>query len=147
MNTIQRIEAWGDTHQTKWLAFFRVILGLIIFLKGVYFIQNTDALHEMVANSAVEIYATGLTHYVALAHLMGGILIALGLITRIAIVFQLPILLGAIIFVNAQQGFYSVQSQTEFVLSIIVLALLLFYFVFGSGKFSVDEFMRKHEHT
>jgi uncharacterized membrane protein YphA (DoxX/SURF4 family) len=147
MNAIQRIETWGDTHQTKWLAFFRVMLGLIIFLKGLYFIQNTDALHRMVANSAVEIYATGLTHYVALAHLMGGLLIAMGLITRAAILFQIPILLGAIIFVNAQSGFYSVQTQTEFILSIIVLFGLLFFFVFGSGRFSVDEFMRKHEHT
>jgi len=145
MNSIQKIETWGDTHQTKWLAILRIILGLIIFFKGVAFIQNTDAIDAMIANSAVSIYAVFLAHYVALAHLVGGFLIVIGLLTRLAIVFQLPILLGAIIFVNAEKGFFSMPSEMG--LSIIVLALLLFFLVFGSGKFSVDEFMRTHEHT
>ncbi len=145
MNVFQKIETWGDTHQSKWLAFFRIILGLIIFFKGLFFLQNTDAINEMIANSAVSIYAVALTHIVALAHLMGGFLITIGLVTRIACLFQVPILLGAIFFVNAQKGFFSIHSELG--LSILVLALLLFFVVFGSGKISVDEFMRTHEHT
>lgn len=145
MNVFQKIETWGDTHQSKWLAFFRIILGLIIFFKGLFFLQNTEALNEMITNSAVSIYAVALTHIVALAHLMGGILIMIGLVTRIACLFQLPILLGAIFFVNAQKGFYSIHSELGF--SILILALLVFFVVFGSGKISVDEFMRTHEHT
>jgi putative oxidoreductase len=145
MNIVHKIENWGDTHQSKWLSVIRIILGVIIFFKGLFFIQNTEALDAMIANSKVSIYAVALTHYVALAHLMGGILIILGLITRVAILFQIPILLGAIIFVNAQKGFYSIQSELSF--SILVLALLLFILVFGSGKFSLDNFMRTHEHT
>jgi uncharacterized membrane protein YphA (DoxX/SURF4 family) len=145
MNVVQKIETWGDTHQSKWLAFFRVILGLIIFFKGLYYVQNTDAMNAMIANSAVAIYAVFLAHYVALAHLVGGFLIAIGLITRIAIVFQVPVLLGAIVFVHANHGFF--YNQSELGLSIIVLAMLIFFLVFGSGKISVDEFMRTHEHT
>lgn len=146
MNTFQKIESWGDTHQSKWLALLRMILGLIIFFKGLFFIQNTDAINAMIANSAVSVYAVFLAHYVALAHLMGGVLIIIGLITRLAILAQIPILLGAIIFVNAQKGFYSIHDS-ELGLSIIVLVLLLFFLVFGSGKISVDEFMKTHEHT
>jgi putative oxidoreductase len=145
MNVVQKIETWGDTHQMKWLAFFRIILGLLILYKGIYFVQNTDTIHAMLANSAVPIYSVFLAHYVAMAHIFGGILITIGLITRIAIVFQIPILIGAIIFVHSTRGFF--YNQAELGLSIIVLAMLLFFFVFGSGKFSVDEFMRKHEHT
>ena len=145
MNLVQKVETWGDTHQTKWLAFFRIVLGLIIFFKGLFFIQNTDAIQQMIANSAVSIYAIFLAHYVALAHLVGGVLIVIGLITRIAILFQIPILIGAILFVNAERGFYSIQSELGF--SILVLVMLLFFLVFGSGKISVDEFMRTHEHT
>lgn len=145
MTTLQKIETWGDTHQTKWLALLRIILGLIIFFKGLFFIQNTDAISTMMANSAVSIYALFLAHYVALAHLVGGFLIVIGLITRVAILFQLPVLIGAIVFVNADKGFFSMQSELG--LSLLVLALLLFFLVFGSGKFSVDEFMRTHEHT
>jgi len=145
MNVIQKVETWGDTHQTKWLAFFRIILGLVIFLKGVYFIQNTDAINAMLANSAVSIYSVFLAHCVALAHLMGGVLIAIGLITRMAVIFQIPILIGAIVFVHASQGFF--YNQAELGLSIIVLTMLIFFLVFGSGKISVDAFMRTHEHT
>src|SRR6188474_103345 len=123
MNLVHKIENWGDTHQSKWLSVLRIIVGCIIFFKGLFFIQNTEALNAMIANSKVSIYAVALTHYVALVHLMGGILIILGLITRIAILFQIPILLGAIIFVNAEKGFYSIHSELGY--SILVLALLL----------------------
>src|SRR5262245_64895692 len=102
MNPFIKIEKWGDAHQSKWLSILRIIVGCIIFFKGLFFIQNTDALHAMIANSKVSIYAVALAHYVALAHLVGGILIVLGLLTRLAILFQIPILVGAIIFVNAQ---------------------------------------------
>jgi putative oxidoreductase len=145
MNSIQKIETWGDTHQTKWFAVLRIILGLIIFLKGLFFLQNSDAIFNMIAHSSVSIYAIFLAHYVALAHLVGGFLIMIGLITRLAILFQLPVLIGAIIFVNADKGFFTIHSELG--LSILVLALLIFFLVFGSGKFSADEFMRTHEHT
>lgn len=147
MNVLNQLETWGDTHQSKWLSILRIILGCIIFFKGLFFIQNTDALNAMIANSKVSIYSVALAHYVALAHLVGGILIVLGLITRLAILFQLPILIGAIIFINSEKGFFSIHPNSELGLSVLVLALLLFFAVFGSGKFSVDEFMRTHEHT
>ena len=145
MNYIYRIENWVDNHQVKWLAALRVVLGLIIFLKGLFFIMNTDALLSMISNSAFDLYAVMLVHLVASAHLIGGILIMIGLITRIAVLFQLPILIGAIIFVNSKTGFFSIHS--ELTLSILVLALLLFFQVFGSGKFSVDDWMKKNKNS
>ncbi len=145
MNVFKRVEAWGDAHQSKWLAVIRVLLGLIIFFKGLAFIQNTDALHEMLANSRFTLYSLFFAHWVALAHLVGGFLIIIGLITRGAVLVQIPILLGAIVFVNSSTGFYSINSELSF--SILILGLLLFFLVFGSGKFSVDEFMRTHVNT
>jgi putative oxidoreductase len=145
MNTIQKIETWGDVHQLNWLPILRIILGLIIFIKGIFFIQNTDAIYNMIAHSAVSIYAVFLTHYVALAHIMGGFLIMIGLVTRLAVLFQIPILVGAILFINADKGFFTIHSELG--LSIFVLALLVFFLIFGSGKFSADSFMRTHEHT
>lgn len=145
MNIIQKVEAWGDAHQSKWFSVIRVLLGLIILIKGVSFIQNTTAISEMIANSAVSFYAVALAHIVALSHLMGGILIILGLLTRVAVLFQIPILLGAVIFINAQRGFFSMESELG--ISLLVLALLFFFWVYGSGSYSVDEFMRKHKNT
>lgn len=145
MNLIQKIEAWGDTHQTKWFSLIRVLLGMIILFKGINFIQNTDAISEMISKSAVSLYAVGLAHLVALAHLMGGILIIIGLLTRVAVLFQIPILIGAVLFINAQRGFFSMESELG--LSLLVLGLLFFFLIFGSGAYSADEFMRKHKNT
>lgn len=145
MNYIQKIESWGDAHQSKWFSLIRILLGMIILFKGINFIQDTNALSAMIANSAVSFYAITLAHLVALAHLMGGILITLGLLTRVAVLFQIPILLGAIMFINAEKGFFSMESELG--ISILVLVLLLFFLVYGSGTYSVDLFMKKHKNT
>ncbi|MBI3501457.1 MAG: hypothetical protein HY063_06650 [Bacteroidetes bacterium] len=71
-----------------------------------------------------------------------GILIALGLITRWAIVFQIPILIGAVILNGKESGMFDFYSQFWF--SILVVALLLVFLVYGSGPFSADEHLRKH---
>ena len=145
MSAIQKIEDWGDRHHPKWIDALRLVLGLTIFLKGVEFVGNTDSLMQIMQNGKFPWVSLGLAHYVGLAHLMGGMLIMLGLITRVAILFQLPILIGAVVFVNSQHGFYSENSELGF--SLMVLFLLLFFLVEGSGSVSVDEFMRKHEHV
>lgn len=143
--TIARIERWNETHQSKLFAFLRIALGLIILFKGLYFIQNTEELNRILENSRLEFGSFLLAHYVAMSHLLGGILIAIGLITRIAIIFQLPILLGAIIFVSAERSMFAVES--ELALSILVFILLVFFLFYGSGPLSVDNFMRKHKNV
>ncbi len=144
MNTITKIEHWADSHHPRWIDFLRIILGLFIFYKGVLFISDTDALLALMKNADLQFVNLGLAHIVAFAHLVGGILIAMGLVTRFAIAFQIPILLGAVLFVNINQGFLSASNNLEFELSLLVLILLLVFLIYGSGKFSVDHWMKKH---
>lgn len=143
MNTVEKIEAWGDRHHPKWLDILRMILGIVLLARGYYFVTNTDGLKELIANSRFGQVSFLLEHYVVFAHLIGGFLIAVGLITRIAVLVQLPILIGAVLFVNGKSGFFSTNS-TDLWLSIIILFLLVFFLVEGSGPWSVDEYMRKH---
>ncbi|MFD2247817.1 DoxX family protein [Pontibacter ruber] len=138
---MHRVERWADTHHPIWIDFIRIALGVYIFAKGIMFIQDTQALQHIMRNSQFEWVSFGMAHYVAFAHLVGGLLIAMGLLTRVAILFQLPILIGAVFFINPQRGFYS--ENTELWSSIIVLILLLFFLVWGSGRFSVDRLIRK----
>ncbi|MFD2515428.1 DoxX family protein [Pontibacter locisalis] len=138
---MHRVERWADTHHPMWLDFLRVGLGIFLMVKGFMFVQDTEALFSIMRKSQFPWVSMGLAHYVAFAHLVGGFLIALGLITRVAILFQLPILLGAVFFINPERGFYS--ENTELWASIIVLVLLVFFLIFGSGKFSVDRLIRK----
>ncbi len=139
-NDMHRVESWADKHHPLWIDFLRIGLGLFIFVKGILFIQDTEALQSIMDKSLFPWVSFSMAHYVAFAHLAGGILIALGLVTRTAILFQLPILIGAVFFINPQRGFYS--ENTELWSSVIVLALLIFFLVFGSGRFSIDRSIR-----
>jgi putative oxidoreductase len=144
MNAITKIEHWADSHHPQWIDFVRILLGLFILYKGILFISDTGALLSMMKSVDLQFVNLGLAHYVAFSHLVGGILIAMGLLTRIAILFQIPILLGAVFLVNIQNGLIAVSNNLEFEFSVIVLILLIVFLIFGSGKFSVDNWMKRH---
>jgi putative oxidoreductase len=144
MNAITKIEHWADSHHPQWIDFVRTLLGLFILYKGILFISDTGALLSMMKSVNLQFVNLGLAHYVAFSHLVGGILIAMGLLTRIAILFQIPILLGAVFLVNIQNGLIAVSNNLEFEFSVIVLILLIVFLIFGSGKFSVDNWMKRH---
>lgn len=144
MNIIQKAERYGDTHYPLLWASLRVGLGVIILLKGFVFVLDTESLVQMLQNSPFPWASLGLAHYVAFAHLVGGILIILGLKTRVAIVFQIPILLGAVFFVNAPRGFFT--GNTELFFSLFVLILLFVFLVYGSGRHSLDHYMRSEHY-
>lgn len=137
MNMFQKIEVWGEKHHPKWLDLLRILLGIVIFVKGYSYVSDTNELITMMSNSKFPWVSLTLAHYVAFAHLVGGVLITIGLLTRVAILFQLPVLVGAIIFINSQKGFFSGNSELMF--SIIVMFMLCFFLVEGSGPWSVDE--------
>jgi len=141
MNVIQKIEHWGDAHHSKWLGILRIILGLAIFAKGISFISDTSRLQDLITQNNVFGFSSVLIsvaiHLVAFAHLVGGILITLGLVTRFAVVVQMPILICAVFFVNTTRGFSIPNS--EWGLSVAVLLLLILFWIVGSGPLSVDE--------
>jgi uncharacterized membrane protein YphA (DoxX/SURF4 family) len=76
-------------------------------------------------------------HYVASAHIMGGIMIVFGLLTRWALIAQLPILIGALLI-----NFIGEMNGINVLLSAIVLGLSMFYTVYGSGKHSADYYFK-----
>jgi uncharacterized membrane protein YphA (DoxX/SURF4 family) len=142
MNIITNIEKWGNSHRPGWLDVIRIVLGVFITYKGLYFILHMNDL-EM-TTSGINVYFAGiaLAHYIIFAHILGGPLIIFGLFTRIICLIQLPILLGAVIFVNMPRGFLSV-GNTELWVSMVVLACLVVFIVFGAGSFSLDAKRRK----
>jgi putative oxidoreductase len=142
MSVVTNIEKWGNSHRPGWLDVVRIILGVFITYKGLYFITHMNDL-EM-TTSGINRYFAGvaLAHYIVFAHILGGPLIAFGLFTRIMCLIQLPILLGAIIFVNMPDGFLSV-SNGELWASVLVLTGLICFMIFGAGRYSLDAMRRK----
>lgn len=145
MNLVEKVEHWGDAHHAKWLDIVRVILGLLILSKGLLFISETDAQIEWIhRNNSIgfsDMLTLTLVHIIAFAHIGGGIMIAMGLMTRFSVVVQIPILLGAIFFINLTHGFSLLNS--ELWISLIVLLLLALFWVIGSGPYSVDTWMKR----
>jgi putative oxidoreductase len=143
MNLLQRIDHWGETHHPRWIDGIRILLGIFLFWKGVVFIQNIDVLKSVINQSPfITVLSFWLAHYIVFAHLLGGLLITLGLLTRPAVLANLPILIGAIIFVHVPTGLFNVHGETG--LSILVLLLLIVILIEGSGPLSYDGYMRRH---
>lgn len=143
MNLLQRIDRWGETHHPKWIDGLRILLGLVLMWKGIQFVQNIDLLKaRIIEQPFLTVVAFWVAHLIVFAHFVGGLLIALGMITRVAVIANIPILIGAVFFVNSPTHLFSVHS--ELALSILVLFLLLFFLVEGSGKLSVDDYIRRH---
>lgn len=140
MSTINKIEDWGNSHRPGWLDVFRIVLGLFITFKGFQFMFNIDSLESTTSTMNFAFSGAVIAHYVIFAHALGGPLIAFGLFTRFVSLVQLPILIGAVIFVNYSKGVLSMELEV----SIIALIGLIIFIVFGAGKFSLDE-RRRHD--
>jgi putative oxidoreductase len=142
MSVVTNIEKWGNSHRPGWLDVIRIILGVFITYKGLYFITHMNEL-EM-TTSGINMYFAGaaLAHYIIFAHILGGPLIVFGLFTRIVCLIQLPILLGAVVFVNMPAGFLSVANG-ELWASLLVLTGLICFMIFGAGRYSLDAMRRR----
>ncbi|HEY8511052.1 MAG TPA: DoxX family protein [Cyclobacteriaceae bacterium] len=138
MSVISNVEKWGNSHRPGFLDIFRVALGIFITYKGLYFLTNIHDLEMTTAGLNVYFAGAALAHYVVFAHILGGPLIAVGLFTRIVCLIQVPILIGAIVFVNYPEGFLSLGNLMELEISILVLVGLILFMVFGAGRFSLD---------
>ena len=137
MGTIKSLNKWANAHTYYPLDLLRVALGVFLFIKGVNFMGNTAMLLDIIKPLQSVTGEMFVIHYIAPAHFVGGILIAFGLLTRWAIVAQLPILIGAVVI-----NFVGDFSSNNLVLAIVALALSLFFLVYGSGKHSVDKYLR-----
>ena len=114
----------------------RIYLGIGLVIKGIQFIFSPDTLLLLLKTSQVQIFSTFSLFYVPVAHIFGGAMLMLGFLTRLASLIQIPILFGAVFFVNFNKNILIMQQNFEF--SLLVLFLLLIYGIFGAGSLSVD---------
>jgi len=143
MGVISNVESWGNSHRPGFLDIVRIARGAFITYKGLQFITHTGELQNTTAGITTWFAGAVLAHYIIFAHILGGPLIIAGLFTRIVCVLQIPILIGAVIYVNAPRGHLSVGHYMELWLSIVVLVGLVALTVFGAGKYSLDARRRR----
>jgi putative oxidoreductase len=142
MEWTQRIEKWADRHHPKWIDYLRMLLGIILLLKGVTLIINREQVMLNMEMSNIDVFSFLVTsQYVLVFYIAGGLLVAIGLLTRVIVLFQIPILVATIIFIDYHKGLFALNS--DLIYSVLILGLLIFYFIYGSGKISVDNLLNK----
>jgi len=142
MNTLQQIHRWSLAHHPRWLVVLRVAVGLALFFKGIFFLANTSTLEELVKGSLVANRSDWMVIFITWSHLLGGFLLIIGLLTRWAALLNVPILMGAVIFINTQRDSF---GNFELPFAFLVLIGLIFFLVEGGGPISLDNFFSKHE--
>lgn len=137
MDNIKNLNKWANSHTYLPLDLVRMGLGVFLFMKGIYFITNIQYLQDLI--SPIDRIGGGmfLIHYIAPAHMIGGILIFFGLLTRWAIIAQLPILTGAVVV-----NFMGEMHSQNLILAILTLGVCVFFLFYGSGKNSLDYYFK-----
>ncbi|WP_264564611.1 DoxX family protein [Flavobacterium sp. N3904] len=140
MNNVKSLNKWANAHTYLPVDLLRMALGVFLFMKGIYFVSNIQYLVDLI--SPIDKIGGGmfLLHYIAPAHLIGGILIFFGLLTRWAIIAQLPILICAIII-----NFMGNMHHQNLLLAILTLGVCIAFLIYGSGKNSADYFFKMEQ--
>src|SRR6059058_840829 len=89
-------QQWKPTHLSLLLLLARIVLGLILLAKGIFFISHAEQLKELISSSRLPMGVRALAAYTTFAHLFGGVFLIIGLFTRLAAWLQVPVLLGAL---------------------------------------------------
>ena len=143
MSLMHQMNEWSSKHHPKWLVVLRIVLGLCLFFKGFGFIQNSVELTSYFSESSFFQKARVLNTVIPWVHLLGGTMIIAGLFTIFWSLVQIPILFGAIFFVNTKSGVFAGESELMF--PIIILILLIFFFIEGGGPISLDNYFRNYK--
>jgi putative oxidoreductase len=136
---MQRFITWADAHRDEWLDCVRIYLGLALFARGLLLISNTPTgfFVDLMQRSGESWLTSGMMlHYVMIAHFVGGAMLTVGFLTRLAALVQIPILFGAVFFIHRQDGLFALGQSLE--LSALVLFLLILFTIAGAGRLSLD---------
>ena len=140
MGTIKILNKWANAHTYLPIDLIRIALGVFLFIKSISFMGNTEMLMSLF--KPIENMTGGMIiiHFVAPAHFIGSILIATGLLTRWAILVQLPILIGAILI-----NFVGEMNSINLLIALITLLTCVFFLLYGSGKNSLDYYFKMQQ--
>ena len=138
MGKIERCRFWLQEHDDLFLDLVRIYIGAGLFVKAFYLLHHREYLTQVISGSGNSWFApAAVAQYVIIAHMVGGALLTVGLLTRLAAFAQLPILLGAVFYVYLPQ-MATVEPRQNLEYSALVAFLLFFLGVFGAGRWSVD---------
>ncbi len=138
-----KISAWGARYPF-FFVILRIMLGLILAIRGIFFLTSIQPLFHLIKSSSLNELNMNmsLALLVCWVHILGGTFIILGFLTRLSAWAQIPILIGAILFINLNTSLSI--SYSELLLSLCVLILSIWFALAGGGKISMDHYAKSH---
>jgi uncharacterized membrane protein YphA (DoxX/SURF4 family) len=118
----------------------RVYLGIGLVVRGGMFASEPALLEHFIDNTGWLLPMT-LAHGLVLAHIVGGMMLAIGCCTRWAAAVQIPFVAGALFLVHWDEGLLAQTQSLEF--SALVLVMLVLYTICGAADFSIDHYLRR----
>src|SRR2546427_7790692 len=143
MKANTQLKQWIQAEGDIFVDLVRIYLGIGLFIKSIWFMTHQDYLNQLIAKAENLVFVqAAVAHYVIPVHLVGGLLLAVGLLTRVAALAQIPILAGAILYVYLPQVMF-VEPRQSLEFSALVLFLLILILIHGGGRWSVDYLLSK----
>jgi putative oxidoreductase len=139
MKAIDKLNKWANSKTNIVFDFLRILTGVFFFVKGIQFMQQTDMIMNLIKPLDNGFGLMIISHYVAMSHFAGGLLIAFGLLTRLSCLFQLPIVAGAVLI-----NFTLTMDYSNLIQASVALLMTVFFIIYGSGRHSVDYSMKLH---
>lgn len=135
--SVKGLNKWANANTNYGLDTLRIALGIFLIYKGATFITHSRTFEDIIAPISNFMGGMLTFHYIAAAHIMGGIMIIFGLLTRWAIIAQLPILLGAILI-----NFMGEMHPNNLILATAIFGISIFFLFYGGGKHSADYYFK-----
>lgn len=84
------------------------MLGVVFIAHSYYFydVVTSDALSAMINKRFGLPLGDYVTSYIFLAHFVGGVMLILGVFSRVAAMANLPVMMGAVLLFHFEQGFF-----------------------------------------
>jgi uncharacterized membrane protein YphA (DoxX/SURF4 family) len=139
-NKINRISARQPNKLI--LLVFRILLGIILFAKGISFLRDKALLENLISNSITDEKFSIAGLLIPYVHIAGGFFIIIGLYKRVAILIQLPLIIGAIILLLESGG---KSYQGEIIFATLILIMLIVQLAYGDGLYSWRNLLNKEK--
>jgi uncharacterized membrane protein YphA (DoxX/SURF4 family) len=111
MSTYRRLVDWITEHREVSIDVVRIYLGVGLFVRGLLFIAESQGVEALVDLSTFSVASAAIAHYVTFVHLMGGLMLAAGLLTRLAALVQIPVPVGAVFLVHLEEALLSANQS------------------------------------
>ncbi len=143
MEIVKSLTTWKKLHNdARIIPLLRIVLGLMILVKGFSFILQGGAEMEGIDMSSNDYMPMLFGQWIPVLEIATGILIVIGLLTKISSLFQIPLSIAGLFF-SKDNAVLSSFEQSQYLLSIVIIILSIFFAYWGSGIFSAENALKK----